>query len=446
MHLDTVQRAAAEGAHRALIRSVLILVALALAPPAFAASFDEFITRALTLSGEQLIGAEQALRNAEESLRNAQNTLLPQVVLTGHYDLPFHSPASAGLSLNANYVLWDGGSREARLQAETSTRERARLELALARERFAFDVAHLYISTRHLEQVSTTLSDAVREVEALAPLLADASQLEKLDIAELEAREAYLALRNRARALAHQLAVMRSDLFRLAGLEDDGAPLGPVKLASVPESTQLARMMDTLLERHPEVRSTQAETASSLARQRANEAARLPEIYVTSSASLTTASSPSFRVGLGARFSTGSLSGVQLSGDGTVSTNAVNGNVSASFPAFEGLEIVLSGAAADQAVSNVDAVLFNVRRDIVEAHQAHARIAEELELIETQLRRFTLIQQDARRTSIPVPQALQLKIIVANLEAARLLTFLHLEQAILRFHEVAGFALTEVVR
>jgi hypothetical protein len=42
-------------------------------------------------------------------LSNAQNALLPQVKLTGHYDLPFGGSASAGLSLNANYVLWDGG-------------------------------------------------------------------------------------------------------------------------------------------------------------------------------------------------------------------------------------------------------------------------------------------------------------------------------------------------
>jgi hypothetical protein len=336
------------------------------------------------------------------------------------------------------------GGREARLQAETHARERAHLELARARERFAFDVAHLYISTRYLEQVSTILSDAVRETEAFAPWLADATQLDRLDIAELEAREAYLGLRNRTRALAHQLAVTRSDLFRLAGLEDDGAPLESVELANVPESAQLEGMLNALLERHQEVHSMQAETASSLAVQRANEATQLPEFYITSGASLATVSSPSFRVGIGARFSTGSLAGVQLSGDGTISTNAVHGSVSASLPAFEGLEVVLSGAAADQAASNVEAVLFNLRRDILEAHQAHARTVEELELVETQLRHFTLIRQDALRSRPPLLQEVQLRIIVANLEAVRLLTLLNLEQANLSFHATAGYALTEI--
>lgn len=433
--------------HCAPVYSVLMALVIAvLTPAALAASFEEFITRALTLSGEQLIGAEQALRNAEASLSNAQSALLPQVTLTGQYDLPFDGPASAGLSLNANYVLWDGGGRDARLQAETHARERAHMELARARERFAFDIAHLYISTRYLEKVSTILADAVREAEAFAPSLADATQLDRLDIAELEAREAYLELRNRARALAHQLTVTRGDLFRLAGLEDDGAPLEPVELTNVPESAQLERVLNALLERHPEVRSVQAETASSLAVQRANEAARHPEFYVTSGASLMTVRSPSFRVGIGARFSTGSLAGVQLSGDGTLSTNAVHGSVSASLPAFEGLEVVLSSAAADQAASNVDAVLFNLRRDILEAHQAHARTAEELELVETQRRRFTLIQQDALRTRLPLPQEVQLRIILANLEAAHLLTLLNLEQANLRFHATAGYALIEIAR
>jgi outer membrane protein TolC len=434
-------------ARRVSIGSALIALTVAVSTPAaLAASFEEFITRALALSGEQLIGAEQALRNAETSLSNARSALLPQVALTGHYDLPFDGPASAGLSLNANYVLWDGGSREARLQAETHTRERAQLELGLARERFAFDVAHLYISTHYLDEVMSVLADAVREVEVLAPSLTDAAQLDRLDIAELEAREAYLMLRNRTRALTHQLAVTRSDLFRLAGLEDDGAPLEPVKLANVPESAQLEGMLNALLERHPEVRSVQAETASSLAVQRANEAARLPEFYMTSGASLTTAGSPSFRVGIGARFSTGSLAGVQLSGDGALSTNAVSGSVNATLPAFEGLEVVLRGVAADQAASNVEAVLFNLRRDIIEAYQAHARTAEELELVETQRRRFALIQQDALRTRLPLPQEVQLRIIVANLEASHLLTLLNLKQANLSFHATAGYAPSEIAR
>ena len=396
--------------------------------PAKAANLSDFIERALELSGEQLIAAEQILESAQQGVVNAQKQLYPQISLTGNVELPYAEAATGNLSLDANYVVWDWGKGHARLEAERSSLERAEIELEDTKTRFAYDVAGLYVSTFYLENVLVNLEAAYLAIGENASYLADDSNFSSLNIDELAARENYLNLENRINSLEYQATLIRGDLFRLSNIEDDRLPLEAVTLADLPNQEMLDAQLATLINNHPQVLRTRAETRSTLASASAQEAAKLPEFFIEAGSEIAIDSRQTYKVGVGARFDIPLENSISASGESKVGVNRIEGNLSLNFPTFDSVDIGLSRSAAEQALKNEEAVAFNLQRDIAAAYQNFFGALGNARVIETQLRRFSLTLEDAQQQNAPPTTVIDLQMSVANLEASLILAELDIVQ------------------
>jgi hypothetical protein len=119
----------------------------------------------------------------------------------------------------------------------------------------------------------------------------------------------------------------------------------------------------------------------------------------------------------------------------------LEGEVSVSFPSYRGLETVFSESAALQAEESVEVTQFNLQRDVENSYQSYLRSTEELEVADTQLRRFTLLVEDATRSGAPFAQQLGLEITKTNVEVGRLVSLLNIERARLAFFSTAGVSI-----